>query len=206
MSGGFSDKTRATTLEGFPRLYVSWMEAIRKGYPDEDWLHLTGLIHGNQLDIFLCQWSSIRLNEIYIKSLNSIWGLLMNDTDLGKVLLHPSFGELPQWTIVGDTFPVGLSDVLLMNAMCFSIQASENFLNGLLLRLSSSRYVFSASLPLYLASAAISAVDYLEENPSVLTALRSNIALLCKAVVDDFAIAEAVAEDHFSGSGVRGPS
>ncbi|KAF8400907.1 hypothetical protein HHK36_014210 [Tetracentron sinense] len=47
-------------------------EAIRKDYPDEDWLHLTGLIH-----------------------------------DLGKVLLHRSFGELPQWAVVGDTFPVG---------------------------------------------------------------------------------------------------
>ncbi|KAJ9688255.1 hypothetical protein PVL29_014124 [Vitis rotundifolia] len=47
-------------------------EAIRKDYPNEDWLHLTGLIH-----------------------------------DLGKVLLHPSFGELPQWAVVGDTFPLG---------------------------------------------------------------------------------------------------
>ncbi|GFY97125.1 myo-inositol oxygenase 1 [Actinidia rufa] len=47
-------------------------EAIRRDYPNEDWLHLTGLIH-----------------------------------DLGKVLLHPSFGELPQWAVVGDTFPVG---------------------------------------------------------------------------------------------------
>ncbi|KAF2559743.1 hypothetical protein F2Q68_00013392 [Brassica cretica] len=47
-------------------------EAIRKDYPDEDWLHLTGLIH-----------------------------------DLGKVLLHSSFGELPQWAVVGDTYPVG---------------------------------------------------------------------------------------------------
>lgn len=28
-------------------------------------------------------------------------------TDLGKVLLHPSFGGLPQWAVVGDTFPVG---------------------------------------------------------------------------------------------------
>ncbi|KAJ4952294.1 hypothetical protein NE237_029126 [Protea cynaroides] len=27
--------------------------------------------------------------------------------DLGKVLSFPSFGELPQWAIVGDTFPVG---------------------------------------------------------------------------------------------------
>merc|ERR1712137_445022 len=47
-------------------------EAIRKDYPDEDWLHLTALIH-----------------------------------DLGKVLLLPQFGSLPQWAVVGDTFPVG---------------------------------------------------------------------------------------------------
>ncbi|XP_060210388.1 inositol oxygenase 4-like, partial [Lycium barbarum] len=47
-------------------------EGIRKDYPNEDWLHLTGLIH-----------------------------------DLGKVLLLPSFGGLPQWAVVGDTFPLG---------------------------------------------------------------------------------------------------
>ncbi|KAH9801134.1 Inositol oxygenase 1 [Citrus sinensis] len=27
--------------------------------------------------------------------------------DLGKVLLHPAFGEEPQWCVVGDTFPLG---------------------------------------------------------------------------------------------------
>ncbi|KAM6567378.1 hypothetical protein CsatA_026506 [Cannabis sativa] len=47
-------------------------EAIRKDYPNEDWLHLIALIH-----------------------------------DLGKVLNHPAFGGLPQWAVVGDTFPVG---------------------------------------------------------------------------------------------------
>ncbi|KDP33765.1 hypothetical protein JCGZ_07336 [Jatropha curcas] len=47
-------------------------EAIRKDHPDEDWLHLTALIH-----------------------------------DLGKVLLLPQFGALPQWAVVGDTFPLG---------------------------------------------------------------------------------------------------
>lgn len=47
-------------------------EAIRKDYPNEDWLHLTALIH-----------------------------------DLGKILLLPKFGELPQWAVVGDTFPLG---------------------------------------------------------------------------------------------------
>ncbi|CAN1826087.1 Inositol oxygenase 4 [Linum perenne] len=47
-------------------------EAIRKDYPNEDWLHLTALIH-----------------------------------DLGKILLLPQFGSLPQWAVVGDTYPVG---------------------------------------------------------------------------------------------------
>ncbi|XP_004503513.1 inositol oxygenase 2-like [Cicer arietinum] len=47
-------------------------EAIRKDYPNEDWLHLTALIH-----------------------------------DLGKILLLPKFGALPQWAVVGDTFPLG---------------------------------------------------------------------------------------------------
>ncbi|CAL9163158.1 unnamed protein product [Musa hybrid cultivar] len=51
-------------------------------------------------------------------------------------------------------------------------------------RLSISGYVFSASLPPYLASAAISAVNYLEDNPTVLTSLRSNIALLWKGLSD----------------------
>ncbi|KAJ8539712.1 hypothetical protein K7X08_013964 [Anisodus acutangulus] len=47
-------------------------EAIRKDYPNEDWLHLTALIH-----------------------------------DLGKIIVLPKFGVLPQWAVVGDTFPVG---------------------------------------------------------------------------------------------------
>ncbi|PIA39034.1 hypothetical protein AQUCO_02700304v1 [Aquilegia coerulea] len=49
-------------------------------------------------------------------------------------------------------------------------------------RLSSSGYVFSASLPPYLASAAITAIDVLEENPHLITTLRKNIALLCKGL------------------------
>jgi len=47
-------------------------------------------------------------------------------------------------------------------------------------RLSSSGYVFSASLPPYLASAAIAAIDILEENPNLLKKLKSNISLLRK--------------------------
>lgn len=45
-------------------------------------------------------------------------------------------------------------------------------------RLSSSGYVFSASLPPYLASAAISAIDVIEENPQLITKLRDNSKLL----------------------------
>lgn len=47
-------------------------EALRKKYPEHDWLHLAGFIH-----------------------------------DLGKITAHPSFGNDPQWCVVGDTFPVG---------------------------------------------------------------------------------------------------
>lgn len=47
-------------------------------------------------------------------------------------------------------------------------------------RLSSSGYVFSASLPPYLASAAITAIDVLEENPNLITKLKENIAVLWK--------------------------
>ncbi|KAF7830601.1 long chain base biosynthesis protein 1 [Senna tora] len=47
-------------------------------------------------------------------------------------------------------------------------------------RLSSSGYVFSASLPPYLASAAITAIDILEENPNLITKLKNNIAVLWK--------------------------
>ncbi|CAJ1972716.1 unnamed protein product [Sphenostylis stenocarpa] len=49
-------------------------------------------------------------------------------------------------------------------------------------RLSSSGYVFSASLPPYLASAAITAIDILEENPNLITKLKSNISLLRKGL------------------------
>eukprot|EP00256_Glycine_max_P062969 XP_014632632.1 uncharacterized protein LOC100794523 isoform X1 [Glycine max] len=52
--------------------YEFTAEAARNDYPNEDWLHLTALIH-----------------------------------DLGKVLLLPSFGGLPQWAVVGDSFPLG---------------------------------------------------------------------------------------------------
>ncbi|XP_058082083.1 long chain base biosynthesis protein 1-like isoform X1 [Magnolia sinica] len=51
-------------------------------------------------------------------------------------------------------------------------------------RLSSSGYVFSASLPPYLASAAITAIDVLEENSNLLMKLKENLALLWKGLSD----------------------
>jgi len=47
-------------------------ERVREQFPDQDYLHLVGLLH-----------------------------------DCGKVLLLDEFGRLPQWSVVGDTFPVG---------------------------------------------------------------------------------------------------
>ncbi|KAL6561907.1 serine palmitoyltransferase component [Orobanche gracilis] len=51
-------------------------------------------------------------------------------------------------------------------------------------RLSSSGYVFSASLPPYLASAAITAIDVLEENPNLITKLKENVATLREGLSD----------------------
>ncbi|OMO76066.1 Aminotransferase, class I/classII [Corchorus capsularis] len=51
-------------------------------------------------------------------------------------------------------------------------------------RLSSSGYVFSASLPPYLASAAITAIDVLEQNPGLTSKLKENIGILWKGLSD----------------------
>ncbi|CAF2067487.1 unnamed protein product [Brassica napus] len=51
-------------------------------------------------------------------------------------------------------------------------------------RLSSSGYVFSASLPPYLASAAITAIDVIDQNPELLVKMKQNIALLWKGLSD----------------------
>ncbi|XP_041000643.1 inositol oxygenase 1-like isoform X1 [Juglans microcarpa x Juglans regia] len=74
-------------------------EAIRKDYPTEDWLHLTGLIHG--IFSFLIPYGNEVLEAV------KLIRFLLFALDLGKVLLLPSFGELPQWAVVGDTYPVG---------------------------------------------------------------------------------------------------
>ncbi|KAJ8761383.1 hypothetical protein K2173_001514 [Erythroxylum novogranatense] len=51
-------------------------------------------------------------------------------------------------------------------------------------RLSSSGYVFSASLPPYLASAAITAIDVLENNPTLISKLKDNITIMWKGLTD----------------------
>jgi len=58
----------------FPQIFHACQtaEALRKSWPELDWLHLVGLLH-----------------------------------DLGKILALPEYGNLPQWSVVGDTFPVG---------------------------------------------------------------------------------------------------
>lgn len=82
-------------------------EAIRKDYPDEDWLHLTALIHGILI---------LHVSANICKETNCIWSLILTVesniinkfyffhgvSDLGKVLLLPKFGELPQWAVVGE--------------------------------------------------------------------------------------------------------
>lgn len=50
-------------------------------------------------------------------------------------------------------------------------------------RLSSSGYVFSASLPPYLASAAIAAIDVIDENPQLITKLRDNSKILATGLL-----------------------
>jgi serine palmitoyltransferase len=44
--------------------------------------------------------------------------------------------------------------------------------------------VFSASLPPYLASAAITAIDVIDQNPDMLVKLKQNVALLWKGLSD----------------------
>ncbi|KAL2928675.1 Inositol oxygenase 1 [Bienertia sinuspersici] len=62
----------------------------------------------------------------------SIWECceLLNDVvdeNLGKVLLLPSFGELPQWAVVGDTYPVGCAfDKSIVHHKYFALNPDYN--------------------------------------------------------------------------------
>ncbi|KAJ4976377.1 hypothetical protein NE237_001483 [Protea cynaroides] len=84
--------------------------------------------------------------------------------------------------------PVEKIDIITA-AMGYALATDGGFCTGSVRvvdhqRLSSSGYVFSASLPPYLASAAITAIDVLEENPHLVTKLKQNIALLVEGLSD----------------------
>tara|TARA_B100000575_G_scaffold294645_1_gene312604 strand:- start:3313 stop:4245 length:933 start_codon:yes stop_codon:yes gene_type:complete len=65
------------------------------------------------------EWNSLPLNikQLYNTSLDKLyphindwsWLIVVGFIhDLGKILLLPQFGGLPQWSVVGDSFPLGL--------------------------------------------------------------------------------------------------
>ncbi|GAB4839141.1 serine palmitoyltransferase component [Ancistrocladus abbreviatus] len=88
----------------------------------------------------------------------------------------------------GVWLPIEKIDIVTA-AMGHALSAEGGFCTGSMRtidhqRLSSSGYVFSASLPPYLATAAISAIDVLEENPTLITKLRQNIAVLWAGLSD----------------------
>lgn len=84
-------------------------------------------LSGNKLkklnirEIFSCEeWNNLEPNvKLYYEEKNSFENLYKNIKqwdwlalvgfihDLGKMLLLPEFGNLPQWSVVGDIFPVG---------------------------------------------------------------------------------------------------
>ncbi|KAG5229735.1 long chain base biosynthesis protein [Salix suchowensis] len=67
-------------------------------------------------------------------------------------------------------------------AMGHALAIEGGFCTGSSRRLSSSGYVFSASLPPYLACAAITVIDVLEDNPALITKLKENISVLWKGL------------------------
>ncbi|RZB58410.1 Long chain base biosynthesis protein 1 isoform E [Glycine soja] len=77
--------------------------------------------------------------------------------------------------------PVEKIDIITAS-MGHALATEGGFCTGSTRRLSSSGYVFSASLPPYLASAAITAIDVLEENPNLIKKLKKNIAFLRKGL------------------------
>ncbi|OVA20458.1 Aminotransferase [Macleaya cordata] len=84
--------------------------------------------------------------------------------------------------------PVGKIDIITA-AMGNALATCGGFCTGSVRvvdhqRLSSSGYVFSASLPPYLATAANTAIDLLEENPVLITKLRKNVALLWRGLAE----------------------
>lgn len=85
-------------------LYISYdyslkYISIRSLFDDTEWNNLPSKY---KLDY------STTLNKFY-RNINCWdWLILVGFIhDLGKILLHKSFGNFPQWAVVGDTFPLG---------------------------------------------------------------------------------------------------
>lgn len=50
-----------------------------------------------------------RIKDFYKNILDWDWLILIGFIhDLGKIMLLPNYGELPQWAVVGDTFPIDI--------------------------------------------------------------------------------------------------
>ncbi|KAF5938164.1 hypothetical protein HYC85_025670 [Camellia sinensis] len=82
--------------------------------------------------------------------------------------------------------PIEKVDIITA-AMGHSLAAEGGFYVGSIRvtahqRLSTSGYVFSTSLPPYLPTAAITAIDVLEENPELIMKLNKNIDVLCEGL------------------------
>ncbi|GAB4852540.1 serine palmitoyltransferase component [Ancistrocladus abbreviatus] len=119
----------------------------------------------------------IRLKEKYR------FRVLLDESNSFGVLGHSGKGLSEYYRV-----PIEKIDIVTA-AMGHALAAEGGFCTGSARtidhqRLSSSGYVFSASLPPYLATAAISAIDVLEENPTPITKLKENIAILWAGLSD----------------------
>lgn len=123
------------------------------------------------------------LNEIIELKEKYRFRLLMDESNSFGVLGDSGRGLTEYYGV-----PVEKIDIITA-AMGHALAAEGGFCTGNARvidhqRLSSSGYVFSASLPPYLASAAISAIDVLEENPNLIKKLKENVAQLWAGLSD----------------------
>ncbi|CAL5430971.1 unnamed protein product [Camellia sinensis] len=95
----------------------------------------------------------------------------------GKYRFRVLFDESNSFGVLGSSergiteqygVPIEKVDIITAS-MGHSLATEGGFCVGSVRRLSSSGYVFSASLPPYLPTAAITAIDVLEENPDLIT-------------------------------------
>ncbi|KAL9225763.1 hypothetical protein vseg_001651 [Gypsophila vaccaria] len=109
--------------------------------------------------------------------------LVMDESNSFGVLGHSGRGLTEHYGV-----PIEKIDIITAS-MGHALASDGGFCTGNLRaidhqRLSSSGYVFSASLPPYLATAAISAIDVLEDNPNLTAKLKENVALFWAGLSD----------------------